>query len=378
MAEGERRIAWLRLAVIPLIVAARSLPHPNPQRTAFFVAVGIVAAYSVALLAWAYMRPVQTRLILVATALDVASVTVLVTLSGGAFSQALPAYFFVPVVIAFRFRPLLTALAAAATVAAYVAQAYAHEAAHQPGADRRILVQAGFLALLGLAAVLLSEVLERRTSRIAELAEVRRRLITDALSAEERERRALAEGLHDSAIQNLLAARQDIDEATDSVVHPSLRRADLALQQTLAELRDAVFELHPYVLEQAGLIPALRSVAERASRRGGFALHLDLSSGRRHPHEALLLSGARELLSNVVRHANAQNVTMRLAGDDGSLVLEIRDDGVGFEPSILPSRLAEGHIGIQSHLERVESVGGRLEIRSAPGLGTAVRVRLPG
>src|SRR5205085_10343742 len=114
MAEGERRIAWLRLAVIPLIVAARTLPHPNPERTAFFVAVGIVAAYSVALIAWAYMRPVQARLILVATALDVASVTVLVTLSGGAFSQALPAYFFVPVVIAFRFRPLLTALAAAA------------------------------------------------------------------------------------------------------------------------------------------------------------------------------------------------------------------------------------------------------------------------
>jgi two-component system NarL family sensor kinase len=378
MAEGERRIAWLRLAVIPLIVAARTLPHPNPERTAFFVAVGVVAAYGVALLVWVYVRPVRARLILIATALDVASVTVLVTLSGGAFSQAVPAYFLVPVAIAFRFRPLLTALASAATVAGYVAQAYAHAAAHQPGADRRIAIQAGFLALLGLAAVLLSEVLERRTSRIAELAEVRRRLITDALTAEERERRALAEGLHDSAIQNLLAARQDIDEAADSAVHPSLRRADLALQQTVAELRDAVFELHPYVLEQAGLVPALRTVAERAARRGGFALDLDLSYGRRHPHESLLLSGARELLSNVVRHADARKVSMRLAGSDGEVVLDIRDDGVGFEPSILPRRLAEGHIGIQSQLERVESVGGRLEIRSAPGSGTAVRLRLPG
>jgi len=377
MAEGERRIAWLRLAVIPLIVAARSLPHPNPERTAFFVAVGVVAAYGAVALVWSYAQPVRARFILVATALDVASVTVLVTLSGGAFSQALPAYFLVPVVIAFRFRPLLTALAGAATVVAYVAQAYAHEAAHQPGAGRRIVIQAGFLALLGLAAVLLSEVLERRTARTAELAEVRRRLITDALTAEERERRALAEGLHDSAIQNLLAARQDIDEASASVSHPSLRRADLALEQTLAELRDAVFELHPYVLEQAGLVPALRSVAQRASRRGGFALKLELSYARRHPHEALLLSGARELLSNVVRHARAQNVSMRLAGENGLVTLEIDDDGVGFEPATLPARLAEGHIGIQSQLERVESVGGRLEIRSAPAEGTHVRIRLP-
>jgi two-component system NarL family sensor kinase len=377
MAEGERRIAWLRLAVIPLIVAARSLPHPNPERTAFFVAVGIVAAYGLLVLLWVYARPVHGRFVLVATALDVASISTLVTLSGGAFSQALPAYFLVPVVIAFRFRALLTALAAAATVAAYVAQAYAHEAAHQAGAGRRIALQAGFLALLGLAAVLLSEVLERRTARVAELAEVRRRLITDALNAEERERRALAEGLHDSAIQNILSARHDIDEAADAVVHPSLRRADAALEQTLAELRDAVFELHPYVLEQAGLVPALRTVAQRAARHGGFALELDLSYPRRHPHEALLLSGARELLSNVVRHAGAQNVSIRLAGRNGEVLLEIADDGAGFDPSILPRRLAEGHIGLQSQLERVESVAGRLEIRSAPGSGTMVRIRLP-
>ena len=363
--------------MIPLIVGARSLPHPNPEPTAFFVAVGVVAAYGSAVVLWVYLRPVRTRFVLVATALDVASITVLVTLSGGAFSQALPAYFLVPVVIAFRFRPLLTALAGAATVLAYVAQAYAHEAAHQPGAGRRILVEAGFLALLGLAAVLLSEVLERRTARIVELAEVRRRLISDALTAEERQRRALAEGLHDSAIQNLLSARHDIDEAADSNGHPSLRRADVALQQTLADLREAVFELHPYVLVQSGLVPALRAVAQRAARRGGFVLHPDLTYTRRHPHEALLLAGAREVLANAVAHAGAGNVTMRLVESPADLTLEIEDDGVGFDRAILPARLADGHIGLQSQLERIESVGGRVEIRSAPGEGTMVRIRLP-
>src|SRR5581483_10641673 len=202
-AEGERRIAWLRLALLPLVVAAHSLPHPNPARTAFFVAVGVVGSYGVVALAWSHLRPISARFSLAATALDVAAITVLVTLSGGAFSQVRLTYFLVPVAVAFRFRPLLTALAGASTVAAYIAQSYAHEAAHEPGADRFILVQAGFLALLALASVLLSAVLERRTARITELAEVRRRLIADSLVAEERQRQALAEALHDSTIQNL-------------------------------------------------------------------------------------------------------------------------------------------------------------------------------
>src|SRR5262249_19709047 len=141
-AEGERRIAWLRLAVIPLIAAARTLPHPNPEPTAFLVALGFVVAYAIGVLVWVHVRQVGARFILAATAGDVAAITVLVSLSGGAFSLALPAFFLLPVVIAFRFRPLLTALAGGATVVAYLAQAYAHEAAHQPGADRRILVQA--------------------------------------------------------------------------------------------------------------------------------------------------------------------------------------------------------------------------------------------
>jgi two-component system, NarL family, sensor kinase len=364
--------------VIPLIVVARTLPHPNPHRAAFFIAVGIVASYGLATLAWAYLRPVGERFILTATALDVAAITVLVTLSGGAFSEVRLTYFLVPVAMAFRFRPLLTALAGGATVTAYLAQSYLHQAAREPGANRFIVVQACYLALLSLAAVLLSALLERRTARIVELAEVRRRLISDALTAEERQRRALAEGLHDSAIQNLLSARHDIDEAADSNGHPSLRRADVALQQTLAELREAVFELHPYVLEQSGLVPALRAVAQRAARRGGFVLHIDLTYTRRNPHEALLLAGARELLANAVTHAEAGNVTMRLAEMRGDLTLEIEDDGVGFDRSSLPGRLAEGHIGLQSQLERIESVGGRLEIRSAPGEGTTVRIRLPG
>src|SRR5262249_57613351 len=108
-------------------------------------------------------------------------------------------------------------------------------------------------------------VVGRGTGRVGWWGEVRRRLTPESLTAGERERQALAEGLHDHAIQNLLSARLELEEVEDDLAHPALRRADAALAETIRDLREAVFELHPYVLEQAGLEAALRSVAGRAA-----------------------------------------------------------------------------------------------------------------
>jgi two-component system NarL family sensor kinase len=213
---------------------------------------------------------------------------------------------------------------------------------------------------------------------VAELAERRRGLIAEALSAGERERRALAEGLHDHAIQNLLSARHDLEEIPDDHSGEALARADAALETTIAELREAVFELHPYVLEQAGLEAALRATGQRAARRGGFRIHFDLASPNRHQGESLLFGAARELLTNAAVHADAANVFVELGEDDGFVRLAVRDDGRGFDPAVLAERVAAGHIGLQSQRERVESAGGRFEIRSTPGRGTAVQVELPG
>jgi two-component system NarL family sensor kinase len=271
----------------------------------------------------------------------------------------------------------LTAIAGGITVTAYLAQAFVHPAARLGDANRFIAVQAGYLLWLGLAAVLLSAVLERRTRRVAEHAEVRRRLMTEARTAEERERRVLAEGLHDHAIQNLLSARHDLDEAAETMPHPALSRADAALADTVADLREAIFELHPYVLDQAGLEAALRAVAQRAARRGGFRLHFDLDYRAHNSHESLLLAAARELLANVAEHAGAENVTIRLLGQDGRVDLCVSDDGRGFDPKILPQRLAQGHIGLRSQRERIESVGGTLQINAARGGGTSVEIHIP-
>ena len=219
--------------------------------------------------------------------------------------------------------------------------------------------------------------LEQRTRRIAELAERRRGLIAEALSAGERERRALAEGLHDHAIQNLLSARHDLEEAAESSATDALARADAAVEATIAELREAVFELHPYVLEQSGLEAALRAAGQRAARRGGFRIHFDLSYPRRHPQEVLLFGAARELLTNAAMHARASNVSVALWERDGWVELAVRDDGEGFDLGLLPQRIAAGHIGLQSQRERVESAGGAFTLESRPGAGTVATVTIP-
>src|SRR5262245_2105329 len=209
------------------------------------------------------------------TAVDIAAITTLAALSGGPFSQARLAYFLVPVAVAFRFRPSVTAVAGAGSIAAYLGQAFAHPSASEPEATRFVLVQAGYLAWVSAAAVLLSAVLRRRTDRVIELASDRERLMAEAVSAEERERQALAEALHDTAVQNLLSARHELQEVEDVVANPALGRADAALADTIARLREAVFELHPYILEAAGLESALTTVAERAARSGRFQVRLE-------------------------------------------------------------------------------------------------------
>jgi len=378
IAEAERAVAWLRLPAIGLIAMGASLDHPDPDRLGFLVTLALFSAWSVGVLAYVHLREAGERFALVATAIDIAAIGMLAVLSGGAYSHARLAFFLVPVAVAFRFRPSITALAVVVTTATYVIQAAAHPAASQPDAVRFIATQAGFLAWVGVACVMLSRLLERRTELASRLVADRARLLTDALEAEQRERKALAESLHDNAIQNLLSARHELEEAAETVTHPALARADDALVAAAGQLREAVFDLHPYVLEAAGLEAALRSIANEAAARGRLRLRLDLHCPDRHDGDQLVFSAARELLSNVVRHADASGVAVRLAEANGDLVLVVEDDGRGFPPGLADERLADGHIGLAAQRVRIESAGGRMELFSAPGDGTRVEVRVPG
>jgi two-component system NarL family sensor kinase len=376
--EAERVVAWLRLPAIALLALAQGLEHPNPEQTGFLITLAIYSAWSAGVLAWVHARPTGPRFALTATAVDIVAISLLAVLSGGAFSHVRLAFFMVPVAVAFRFRPTITAAATVVTTSAYVLQAVLHPAIHQPQAVRLIATQAGFLLWVGVACVLLSMFLARRTALVARLADSRSRLLADALEAEQRERKALAEALHDEAIQNLLSARHELEEAGEVQSHPALGRADDALVVTVGQLREAVFELHPYVLEQAGLEAALRTIAQQAASRAGVDMELELAYRDRHPREQLVFSAARELLANVVQHADAKHVTVRLFAADGELALVVEDDGRGFPPDHLADRLAEGHVGLASQRVRIEAAGGSMRVSSAPGEGTRVEIRVPG
>ena len=154
-AESERVVAWLRVPAIALIALGQGLSHPNPQRTAFLVTLALFSAWSAGVLAWVHLRPAGEQFALLTTGVDIAAISVLAVLSGGAFSHARLAFFIIPVAVAFRFRPAITTAAVVVTTAAYVIQATAHPAAHQPEAVRFIVTQAGFLAWVGVACVLL-------------------------------------------------------------------------------------------------------------------------------------------------------------------------------------------------------------------------------
>jgi two-component system, NarL family, sensor kinase len=270
----------------------------------------------------------------------------------------------------------VTGSASLVVVLAYDIQAATHPARHLPGAVRFVAIETGYLLWIGAAATLFSGLLDRRTQDLVKLASGRRRLLADVMTAEDRERRILAENLHDHAIQNLLAARQDIEDAAGGST-PDLDRARAALAATLTDLRGAIFELHPHVLDQAGLEPALRAVVERTSRRGDFDVDLYLNHPHRHPDEALLLGAAREFLTNAARHAHATKVTVTLTDDNGAITLTTQDDGVGFDVNTISHYVADAHIGLLSQRERIEAAGGQLDINSSPGIGTTITVTLP-
>jgi two-component system NarL family sensor kinase len=342
------------------------------------IALTLFSVWSVGVLALVYLRPAQRRFALITTGVDIAAISVLAVLSGGAFSNARLAFFLVPVAVAFRFRPGFTMAAGIVTTTAYVIQAVAHPAVHRPEAVHFIVTTAGFLAWVGVACVLLSVMLARRTGLVEQLAETRAQLLNDALEAEQRERKALADALHDNALQNLLSVRHLLAEVGETVSDPGLARADEALTATVRQLRDAVFDLHPYVLDEAGLESALRSFAQRAAERGGLHLELDLRYPGRHPQEQLILSAARELLANVVQHAEATELRVSLVAENDMLTLTIADNGRGFLSGRLSESLREGHVGLPAQQSRIEAAGGSMEIASSPGQGTCVDVRLPG
>jgi two-component system NarL family sensor kinase len=376
--------AVLRAALIPLLVVGERASESKAHTTAFWLLVAVATTYALGLLAVRIVDlrsprvRLPERLDRVEAGTDLALLCALTFTSGGAFSELSKAFFVLPVIAAMRLQPRLTAAWAFLAVAGYVLSAVLHESIHGPEEQsaQELLTEALYLAWVGLGAILLSDVLARRRRRVQTLAAERGRLAAHALAVEERERRRLAEVLHDDAVQNLLHARQELTEAQHGDP-AALGRADEAVALTIDRLRGEIRETHPSVLDHVGLEAAVRALADEHGRRAGapVLVHVDPAVAGRH--DRFVHSLVRELLSNAARHAGATRIEVRVRDDDGRTVLEVEDDGRGIAPGRPERVVRDGHIGLASWAERVAAVGGTFSIESEPGEGALVRATLP-
>jgi signal transduction histidine kinase len=198
------------------------------------------------------------------------------------------------------------------------------------------------------------------------------------------ERNRLARELHDAVSQKLFSlvftaeAADTLLERDPPAAREQLARLRALAQEALDELRSLVFELRPPDLEQDGLCGALRKHVDVLRRLQPAEIVLDLDAqidGDPVRHREIMRI-AQEALHNALRHAGATRVAIRLHRADGRLLLEVEDDGVGFDPTA--RELRSTHLGLTSMEERAQRLGGRLEIRSASGSGTTVRLEAAG
>jgi PAS domain S-box-containing protein len=195
------------------------------------------------------------------------------------------------------------------------------------------------------------------------------------------ERQRLARELHDSVSQALYGialgartARKLADQNPQLVADPLDYILSLA-DAGLAEMRALIFELRPESLESEGLAAALHKQASALRARHEIEVEVALCD---EPEASLevkeaLYRIAQEALHNTVRHARANNVTIKMVCEGGRITLEVSDDGVGFDPG----GEFPGHLGLRSMRERAQRLGGTLTLESEPGAGTAVRVLIP-
>ncbi|MCW2985731.1 MAG: domain S-box protein [Conexibacter sp.] len=223
----------------------------------------------------------------------------------------------------------------------------------------------------------------RHEAEIAALATLRGRLVAENLEAEERVRQRISEQLHDGALQDLLAARQDLVEAAaeggDAAMRDEmLQYARQGVERAVKLLREAVHALHPVVLQHGGLEAAMRAAADQAARQGSFQAEVTVDPAATGLRDELVMSLARELLNNAAKHSEAEHVAVTVGRVDGMVLLEVTDDGRGLDPEAVAAAPMNGHIGLASLAQRVEAVGGSLDLRgSAVGGGTTVVARLP-
>jgi signal transduction histidine kinase len=240
-----------------------------------------------------------------------------------------------------------------------------------------------FLVTLGQqvgAALENADLTRRLHARTVELARLSARIVEQ----NEEERRRLSRELHDETAQVFSAVKMELGVLRDRVAPADTARLDhvLSLVDTgIRGIRSVVHSLRPSLLDDLGLIPALRSLTTDFGGRSSLAVRLDtpwslppLSKDA----ELALFRALQEALANVARHAEATAVKVVVSVEDGALELRVEDNGRGLPPGVTPDTVERpGHMGITGMRERIGTLGGTVALESAPGEGVRLRVRVP-
>jgi PAS domain S-box-containing protein len=219
--------------------------------------------------------------------------------------------------------------------------------------------------------------------QLAEREERLRRLAGELSRTEEQERRRIAEGLHDRIGQELAVMRMRLGQMSERTAEEEHRAHAQEVRQLLdraiADTRALTFEISPPMLYTLGLSSALEWLCEQMEQQHGVAMTLhDDTRGRQVSDDAraLLYISARELLMNVVKHANAGSADVRMTSVGDRLWLAVVDDGDGFVPEEAEATSANG-FGLFSIRERLRGIDGDMVIRSMPGKGSEIVLEAP-
>jgi signal transduction histidine kinase len=215
-------------------------------------------------------------------------------------------------------------------------------------------------------------------------AEKQRRSEEEAIAEE---RRRIAREIHDSLAQDLAALRlrsrlwHRLVDTQPTEMHAELNDLREILSTSIREVRRSILALRPVALEEQGFFPALRQFIADFGEQYQLRVELTVSGPEERLPSSLeltLFRIAQETLNNVGRHALASTAWISLdLGETDVVTMTIRDDGCGFDPSVLGQAVQDGHLGLRQMRERVESANGTLLVQSQPGSGTKVRATLP-
>lgn len=202
--------------------------------------------------------------------------------------------------------------------------------------------------------------------------------------AEERERRKISEYLHDSLGATLALANMKLSTLAEDTLTPRVKRliretSDL-LKNAISDSRTVIYELSPPMLYELGLVPTLRWKLEQVEKQGDLATKLDCETDFKGVDNEFLIFVYRiiaELLLNIMKHAHANMVVVKLGLNQNILTIDVKDNGDGMDTEILFTSEENSSYGLYSMRERVESLGGSMRITSEMGIYTQALIRLP-